>query len=145
MKQILVGFEVWSDKRTSVHYQSKVWTHLLIYWFFFIFMTIYVVDSHWRHQNYEWTHIELCSKKKKCEITQSRHPLLCWQCCKPLALSQWANELHDVVTWNGFHLTGEPCQGSFVEFLAFLMGLGPSVVLCRSQVGTQLTALFDNC
>ena len=26
-----------------------------------------------------------------------------------------------------------------------IMGLGPSVVLCGSQVGTQLTALFDNC
>ena len=25
------------------------------------------------------------------------------------------------------------------------MGLGQSVVLCRSLVGTQLTALFDNC
>ena len=47
------------------------------------------------------------------------------------------NELHDVVTWNGFHFTGVPCQGSFVEFLAFLMGLGPSTVWCRSQVGTQ--------
>ena len=32
--------------------------------FFFIFMTIYIVDSHWRHQNYEWTHMELCSKQK---------------------------------------------------------------------------------
>ena len=34
---------------------------------------------------------------------------------------------------------------TFVKCLALLMGLGPSVVLCRSQVGTQLTALFDNC
>ena len=49
-------------------------------------------------------------------------------------------ELHDVVTWNGFHFTDVPCQGAFVEFLALLIGLGQSAVLCRSQVGTQLTA-----
>lgn len=30
-----------------------------------------------------------------------------------------------------------------MEFLAYLMGLGPSVLLYRSEVGTQLTALFD--
>ena len=29
--------------------------------FLFIFMTISIVDSHWRHQNYEWTHMELCT------------------------------------------------------------------------------------
>ena len=50
------------------------------------------------------------------------------------------SELHDVFTWNGSHLTGVPCHGSFVEFLAFLMGFWPSVV-CRSQVGTQLIAV----
>ena len=68
-------------------------------------------------------------------------------CFVDSAANPWPslNELHDVVTWNGFHFTGVPCQGSFLEFLAFLMGLGPSVVLCRSQVGTQLTGLFDNC
>lgn len=32
-------------------------------------------------------------------------------------------------------------QASFVEFLAFLMGQGPSVVLCKSQVDTQLTTV----
>ena len=26
-------------------------------------MTFYIVDSHWRHQNHEWTHMELCSKQ----------------------------------------------------------------------------------
>lgn len=36
----------------------------LHFMFFFIFMTIYIVDSHWRNQNYEWTHMELCSKEK---------------------------------------------------------------------------------
>lgn len=38
------------------------------------------------------------------------------------------NEPHEVVTWKGFHVT--------------LMGLGPSVVLCRIQVVTQPTALL---
>lgn len=52
------------------------------------------------------------------------------------------SELHDVVTWNGFHFIGVPCQVSLVEFHAFLMGLGLSVVLCRSQVCTQLPPLF---
>lgn len=32
-------------------------------------------------------------------------------------------------------------QALFVEFLAFLMGQGSSVVLCKSQVDTQLTAV----
>lgn len=36
-----------------------------------ICMTIYIVDSKWRHQNYDWTHMELYSKKNKqtCETT----------------------------------------------------------------------------
>ena len=68
-------------------------------------------------------------------------------CCVHSAANPWPSltELHDVVTTSGFHLTGVSCQGSFAEFLAFLMGMGPSVVLCRSQVSTQLTNLFDNC
>lgn len=40
----------------NVHYQSKVWAHLLTSWFFFIFMTIYIAHAPWRHQSYEWTH-----------------------------------------------------------------------------------------
>ena len=27
-------------------------------------MAIYIVDSYWKHQNYEWTHMELCSKQQ---------------------------------------------------------------------------------
>lgn len=38
-------------------------------YFFFIFKTFYMVDLHWRHQNYERTHRELCSLKN-CDITQ---------------------------------------------------------------------------
>ena len=34
-------------------------------------MTIYIVDSHWRHRNYEWKHMELCSKQKSVKITQN--------------------------------------------------------------------------
>lgn len=36
----------------------------------FFFMTIYIVDCIWKNQNFEWTHIVLCSKQRKCEITQ---------------------------------------------------------------------------
>lgn len=46
-------------------------------------------------------------------------------CCKPLASSQWASWCSHL-KW--FHLTVVPHSGSFVEFLAFLMGLGPSAV-----------------
>ena len=112
-------------------------------------MTIYIVESHWRHRNYEWAHVELCSKQKVWNIykyvSYFRFLKVATLCFIDSAANPWPslNELHDVVTWNGFHFTGVPCQGSFVEFLAFLMGLGPSVVLCRSQVGTQLTAPFD--
>ena len=42
-----------------LQYRPKVWTHLLIQRVFFIFMTMKIVDSHWRHQNYELTHVEL--------------------------------------------------------------------------------------
>jgi len=77
---------------------------------------------------------------KKCEITSFRLVNVATLCFVDSAATLWPslNELHDVVPWNGFHFTGE------VEFLAFLMGLGPSVVLCRSQVGTQLTDLFED-
>ena len=27
-------------------------------------MTIYIADSYWLHQNYEWTHMELYGKQK---------------------------------------------------------------------------------
>ena len=53
-----------STESNEIHYLSKVWTHLLIEWFFLIFTTTYIVDSHWRHQNYEWRHMESCSKQK---------------------------------------------------------------------------------
>ena len=55
---------VFLDTCTYIQYRPKVWTHLLIQCVSFIFMTIYIVDSHWRHQNYEWTHVELCTKQK---------------------------------------------------------------------------------
>ena len=42
-----------------IQYRPKVWTHLLIQWVSFLFMTIDIVDSHWRYQNYELTHVEL--------------------------------------------------------------------------------------
>ena len=32
--------------------------------FFSIFMTFYIVDSHWSRQHYEWTHMELGRKQK---------------------------------------------------------------------------------
>ena len=40
-----------------IQYRPKVWTHLLIQCVSFIFMTIYIVDSHWRHQNWMNEHI----------------------------------------------------------------------------------------
>ena len=49
-----------------IHYQSKV------LWFFFIFTTIYIVDSHQRHQNYEWTHMKLRRKQKSCNDTVNK-------------------------------------------------------------------------
>ena len=48
-----------SPKPKAVQYRPKVWTHLLIQWVSFLFMTIDIVDSHWRYQNYELTHVEL--------------------------------------------------------------------------------------
>ena len=71
-------------------------------------MTIYIVDSQWRHQNYEWTHMELCSKQKV--WNNSKHVLyfrffriatLCFTYC---FAHSWhsLDELHEVVTWNGF-------------------------------------------
>ena len=39
------------------HTHTHTHTHTYIH-------TIYIVDSYWRHQNYEWTHVELCSKQK---------------------------------------------------------------------------------
>ena len=96
-------------------------------------MTIYIVDSHWRHQNYEWTHMELCSKQKvwnnSKHVSYFRFFNVASLCFVGSAANPWPSlsELHDGVTWNGFNFTGVSCQGSFVEFLAFLMGVGPSV------------------
>lgn len=47
----------------NIEHQAEVWTNLLIQWFFFYYF--YIVDSYWRRQNYERTHMESCSKQKK--------------------------------------------------------------------------------
>lgn len=48
-------------------------------------MTINTVDSHWRHQNYEWTYVELCIKQK-CEITENMFHVLDVSKYPPFAL-----------------------------------------------------------
>lgn len=129
---------------------SKVGTRLLIQCIFFIFININIVYSHWI---FMWINtcgimslIKKCKTTKKyvlyCSRTPSEHcpdtleqgtePTLCFF---DTAANPWCslNELHEVLR-----------QGYLVEFLALLMGLGPSVVLCRCQAATQLTAQLDN-
>lgn len=76
-----------------LRYQSKVWSQL-IYWFF-VFMTIYI-DSHRSHQSYEWTHgiMETCFRFFKIAT-------ICLNYCFAHTLHS-LDEVHDVVTWNGF-------------------------------------------
>ena len=66
------------------------------------------------------------------DILQSSHPLPWWQLC-----TCWhsLNQLHEVVTWNAFQLTGVP-------FLTFLMHLSQSVVLWQGRGGIQKIAVF---
>ena len=62
--------------------------------FFFIFMTIYIIDC-----RYEWTHME-----DRFFIIAT----LWFEYC----FAHWHSlcELHEVVTWNGFLFTGVPCR-----------------------------------
>lgn len=51
----------------------------------------------------------------------------------------------DLLSRSASHLPCFPLHWYLVKVnFPFLMGLGPSVVLHRSQVGTLMTALFDN-
>lgn len=91
----------------DIHYQAKVRTHLLIKWFLFIFIIFYIVDQYWRHQNYEGTYMDLCSKQKTKTVKQTRRCfifyilqssslLLWWHLCTLLAFSQsdpWGSHL----------------------------------------------------
>ena len=52
------------------------------------------------------------------------------------------NQLHEVVTWKAFQLTGVPCLKVICEFISFLMRLSQSVVLCQGRRGIQKIALF---
>lgn len=65
-------------------------------------------------------------------LEQGTEPTLCFF---DTTTNPWCSlsELHEVLR-----------QGYLVEFLALLMGLGPSVVLCRCQAVTHLTGLLDN-
>ena len=66
-------------------------THLLIQWFFFnanFIVVLFIL----RHQNYEGTHMDLCSKQNRIRfifhVLQSSHLLLWWQLCTLLVFSQ---------------------------------------------------------
>ena len=85
-----------------IQYQTKIWTHLLIQLFFFIFTIL--------HQNYEITHMESGSNQKgiiylRFEILQSCYPLPWWQLCTLLAFSQpaWPGILFQQ-SWRSSHI-----------------------------------------
>ena len=58
------GGRILSQGTIYIQYQSKLWTHLLIQGFFFIFTIFDIVEiTHMEHQNYEITHMESCSNQ----------------------------------------------------------------------------------
>lgn len=44
---------------------------LFTFYLFILFTTIYIVDSHWRHQNNDWTHVELSREQSGFEEAKS--------------------------------------------------------------------------
>ena len=108
-------------------------------------MTIYIVESHWRHRNYEWAHVELCSKQKVWNIykyvSYFRFLKVATLCFIDSAANPWPslNELHDVVTSSGFHLTGVPSSSGFnCGISCFLNGVG--TISCVVQKSGWYTA-----
>ena len=110
--------------------------------FFFIFMTIYIVYSHWRHQNYEWTHMELCSRQKKYKITLNvsnfRFLKVAILCFVDSPADPWPSlsELHDLVTWNVFHFTD---VSGFICGISCLLN-GVETISCVVQKSGWYTA-----
>ena len=63
-----------------------------------IIMTIYIVDSHWRYQNYEWNHVVNQKVSNNSNHVLNSRFFEIATLCFVLSL----HELHEVITWNGF-------------------------------------------
>jgi hypothetical protein len=74
-------------------------THSRVFLYFLLFSTLYNNSG-----NYEITQMESCSNQKSIKQIFK----VARQLCTLLAFNQ-LNQLHKVVNWNAFQLTGVPC------------------------------------
>ena len=85
-------------------------THSIIFLYFIIF---YIVEQQRIHQNYEITHMDSCSNQKS--VIQIKIYLRFFRvaslCLDDSFAQSWhsLSQLHEIVTWNAFKLTGMPC------------------------------------
>lgn len=89
----------------------------LIHCLFFIYTIFYTVESHWIHQNNKARYIELCIK----------------QMCEIVLFFQVPQSSPPLLWWQLCKPFSHTSQASLLS------------CICRSQVATQLTVLFDNC
>lgn len=101
---------------------------------FAVFSWRYILNSHWQHER-TWNfvvNINVWNNSTHFIVQNSWsiHPLSFFH-------GQPIKKYNEVIAWIFF--STEFCQVPYVEFLAFLMMLGPSSVFWKSQVGTKLT------
>lgn len=71
--------------RENIDTTCQMFGHTLIQCFFFIFVTLYIVESNIRHKNNEGIHKEICHKHSAEQflivlplLCGPTHPYLCW-------------------------------------------------------------------